>query len=376
MDGAHQELGDAERALRSAAMEQDILQLLRGWDGEAVVARFDRETGSWIFIALHSTTLGRPVGGTRMHVYDSPAEGLRDAQRLGEAMTAKWAALELPIGGGKAVLAVPRPLEGAERVGLLERYGSLIESLRGAFGTGEDLGTTPADMAVIARRTRFVHGVEGEGRVADPGPFTARGVFRGIEAGARVGLGRESVEGMSVLVQGAGDVGFPLARELRRAGAEVLVADVDEGRVARAVGELGATAIPPERAWDTACDVFAPCATGGVLDAARIPALACRMVAGSANAQLGTPEDAERLHARGIVYVPDFILNAGGALAFALHGEGERDPATLLQRMDRIGETVAAVLAEAAERDESPLLAARRRVERVLDRARGAVSVA
>ena len=147
-------------------MEQDVLQLLRSWDGEAVVARFDRETGSWIFIALHSTTLGRPVGGTRMHVYDSPAEGLRDAQRLGEAMTAKWAALELPIGGGKAVLAVPRPLAGAERVGLLERYGSLIESLRGAFGTGEDLGTTPADMAVIARRTRFVHGVEGEGRVA------------------------------------------------------------------------------------------------------------------------------------------------------------------------------------------------------------------
>ena len=356
-------------------MEQDVLHLLRSWDGEAVVARFDRETGSWIFIALHSTALGRPVGGTRMTVYGTPAEGLRDAQRLGEAMTAKWAALDLPIGGGKAVIAVPRPLAGAEREGLLERYGSLIESLRGAFGTGEDLGTTPADMAVIARRTRFVHGVEGEGRVADPGPFTARGVLRGIEAGARVGLGRDGVRGLSVLVQGAGDVGFPLARELREAGAEVLVADVDEDRVARAVGELGAAAVPPERAWDTPCDVFAPCAMGGVLDAARIPTLACRMVAGSANAQLATPEDADRLHARGIVYVPDFVVNAGGALAFALHGEGERDPATLLARMDRIGETVAAVLAEAAERGESPQRAARRRVERVLDRARGAVSV-
>ena len=357
-------------------MEHDILPLLRAWDGEAVVARHDRETGSWIFIALHSTALGRPVGGTRMRVYESAGEGLRDAQRLAEAMTAKWAALELPIGGGKAVLAIPHPLAGAEREGLLLRYGSLLESLRGAFGTGEDLGTTPADMAVIARRTRFVHGVEAEGRVADPGPFTARGVLRGIEAGARVGLGRDGVAGLSVLVQGAGDVGFPLARELRERGAEVLVADVDAARRDRAVRELGARVVPPERAWDTPCDVFAPCAMGGVLDADRIPGLACRMVAGSANAQLDTPEDAERLHGRGILYVPDFVVNAGGALAFALHGEGERDPATLLARMDRIGETVAAVLAEARERDESPLRAARRRVERALDRARGPVGVA
>jgi leucine dehydrogenase len=320
--------------------------------------------------------LGRPVGGTRMRVYDSAAEGLLDAQRLGEAMTAKWAALELPIGGGKAVLALPHPLAPPAREGLLLRYGALLESLRGAFGTGEDLGTTPADMAVIARRTRFVHGVEGEGRVADPGPFTARGVLRGIEAAARVSLARNGVAGLSVLVQGAGDVGFPLARELREEGAAVLVADVDGARVERAVRELGAVAVPPERAWTTPCDVFAPCAMGGVLDAERIPALACRMVAGSANAQLGTPEDAERLHERGIVYVPDYIVNAGGALAFAMHGEGERDAATLMARMDRIGQTVADLLAEAAERGESPLLAARRRVERVLDRARDAASAA
>lgn len=355
-------------------MDGDILPLLRTWDGEAVVARFDRDTGTWIFIALHSTVLGRPVGGTRMRVYPTPADGLCDAQRLAEAMTAKWAALELPIGGGKAVMALPGELTPSQREGLLLRYGMLVESLRGAFGTGEDLGTTPADMAVIARRTRFVHGIEGEGRVADPGPFTARGVLRGIEAAARVALQRDELRGLRVLIQGAGDVGYPLARELRERGAELLVADTDPARLRRAVAELQAQPVDAERVWDTPCEVFAPCATGGVLDAARIPRLACRMVAGSANAQLGTPEDAERLHERGILYVPDFIVNAGGALAFALHGEGERDPELLLRRMDRIGDTVAAVLDEAATRAESPLAAARRRVEQALTRAREAVA--
>ena len=122
-------------------MDHHLLPLIRAWDGEAVVARFDRETGAWIFIALHSTVLGRPVGGTRIRIYPTPAEGLRDAQRLAEAMTAKWAALELPIGGGKAVLAIAEPLSGEARHGLLVRYGKLVESLRGAFGTGEDLAS-------------------------------------------------------------------------------------------------------------------------------------------------------------------------------------------------------------------------------------------
>jgi leucine dehydrogenase len=350
-------------------MDHDLVSLLRGWDGEAVVARCDRETGTWIFIALHSTVLGRPVGGTRMRVYSSPAEGLRDAQRLGEAMTAKWAALELPIGGGKAVLAMPEPLSAEARHGLLIRYGKLVESLRGAFGTGEDLGTTPEDMALIAKHTRFVHGVEGGGRVADPGPFTARGVFRGIEAAARVALGRESVDGVEVLIQGAGDVGFPLGQELAAAGARLTVADPDAGRRERAERELGARIVAVEEAIATPCDVFAPCAVGGVLDAASIPRLACRVVAGSANSQLEEAADAERLRERGITYVPDYIVNAGGAYAFALHGEGEHDAAALLARMDRIGRTVEAILVEARERGESPLHAAERRVQRVLQRA-------
>jgi leucine dehydrogenase len=348
----------------------DLETALRDWDGEAVVARFDHESGAWIFIALHSSALGTPVGGTRMRAYPSPVAGLRDAQRLAQTMTLKWATLELRIGGAKAVLAVPGALAPDVREGLLLRYGRLVEGLRGAFGTGEDLGTTPADMAVIARVTRYVHGVEEGGGVADPGPFTARGVLRGIAAAARALLGRDDLRGATVLVQGVGDVGYPLADELARGGARLLVSDVDAGRVARAVTELDATAVSPEDAYDTPCDVFAPCAVGGVLSAATIPRLQCRVVAGSANAQLDTPEDAARLQERGIAYVPDYVVNAGGALAFALHGRGEKDLAALLARMDRIGEIVEAVLAEAVAEGGTPLAAAARRADRMLKRGR------
>jgi leucine dehydrogenase len=202
--------------------------------------------------------------------------------------------------------------------------------------------------------------------VADPGPFTARGVRRGIEAAVRAALGRQDLAGVSVLVQGVGDVGYPLARELAAAGARLLVSDVDADRHERATRELGAVAVPPEQAWDAPCDVFAPCAVGGVLSGETIPRLACRVVAGSANAQLATPEDAARLHARGIVYVPDYVVNAGGAYAFALLGRGERDPGRLMAHMDRVGDIVTAVLAAAAAAGSSPLAAAGRRVERIL----------
>jgi len=343
----------------------DLESVLRDWDGEAVISRFDRETGAWIFIALHSTALGPALGGTRMRVYPTPADGLRDAQRLAESMTMKWATLEQPKGGGKAVLAIPGPLDAEARNGLLRRYASIVESLRGAFGTGEDLGTTPEDMALLASVTRYVHGVEG-GRVTDPGPFTARGVRRGIEAAVRAVLERDDLRGVTVLVQGVGDVGYPLAQELVELGARLLVSDVDAGRLERAVTTLGATVVPPEEVWDADCDVFAPCAIGGVLSAATIPRLRCRIVAGSANAQLDTPDDEQRLHEHGIVYVPDYVVNSGGAYAFALHGRGEHDHATLFEKMDHVGDIVAAVLAEATAEGRSPLEAAARRAQRTL----------
>jgi len=164
-------------------MSQDVLSLIKDWDGNAVVTRHDRETGAWIFIALHDSTLGRPTGGTRLKVYPELADALRDAQRLARGMTYKWATLGMELGGGKAVIAPPAPLEDGAREGLLLRYGDLVESLAGAFATGADLGTGPEAMAVIARRSRYVLGIDySDLSSTDPGPFTALGVFCGIQA--------------------------------------------------------------------------------------------------------------------------------------------------------------------------------------------------
>jgi leucine dehydrogenase len=286
-----------------------VEELLRSWDGEEVVVRFDRPTGSWMFVCVHSTARGPAGGGTRMKVYDEPADALADAMRLAGAMTLKMAAVDMPFGGGKAVLAVPELLDGDARRELLLRYADLVTSLRGTFHTGPDVNTTVSDMDVVGERCPYVFcRSEEHGGSGDPGPHTARGVFHGIRASVRHAFGRDSLEGRVVLVQGLGSVGGPLAEELAAAGARVLVSDVAPKRMA------GTEAIPPEEVIGTECDVYAPCALGGTLNAETIPRLKCRIVAGSANNQLAEPEDAERLREAGILYAPDFVINAGGVL--------------------------------------------------------------
>lgn len=359
------------------ATERWLDELVREWDGVGVVLRYDQRTGTWIFIALHDDTLGRPTGGTRMATYPSPADGLRDAMRLAAGMTDKWAVAGVPFGGGKAVLAVPGPLAGDDRRGLLARYGALVESLQGAFATGEDLGTTPDDMAEIGRATRYVMGGHGEdGNPADPGPFTAHGVACALRATLHHLDGDDDPAGRRVLVQGVGDVGAPLARELAAAGAHLLLSDLDGERARRLAAELDqdgaeAEAVAAAAVYDTPCDVFAPCAVGAVLSPDTVPRLRCRAVVGSANNQLAGDEDAERLHRRGILYAPDYVANAGGAIAFAHLGQDRHAAsAELMRRVEVIRPMLEEILTEAAERDESPLAAARRRVRRILDGAR------
>jgi len=350
---------------------EGLLDLVQRWDGLGVVTRYDAPTGTWMFVALHDDTLGTPVGGCRMKVYSAPEEGLRDALRLAEGMTYKWAAIDFPFGGGKAVLAVPRPVEGEERIGLLHRFGALLNGLGGAFGTGEDLGTTPEDMRELAAATPHVVGrPRGGAGPTDPGPFTARGVFAGIGAALRHREFGDELEGRRILIQGVGDVGEPLARLCAEAGAEVLVSDVDQARAMRLAVELGAEVVPVDGVYDEPCDVYAPCAVGATLNAETIPRLRCDIVAGSANNQLATEEDAERLGDRGILYAPDFIVNAGGAMAFGLVYQGERRDDELLRRVAEIGDTLEQIFAEAAEVGEGPLAAARRRARRVLKRGR------
>ena len=289
--------------------------LLAAWDGEEVVVRFDQPTGAWIFLAIHSRRRGPACGGTRMKSYPEPADGLADAMRLSAAMTKKMAAVDLPFGGGKAVIALARPLAADDRRELLLRYAEMVASLGGNYQTGPDVGTTIADMDVIGERCRWVvcrsheHGGSG-----DPGPHTARGVFHGIRASVGHVFGSDDLTGRVVVVQGVGDVGAPLAEHLAEAGAQVLVSDVADERVRAVAARIGATMVPPAEAASQPCDVYAPCALGGTLNATTIPALRSPIVAGSANNQLAEPDDAEGLREAGILYAPDFVINAGGVL--------------------------------------------------------------
>ncbi len=344
-----------------------IERLIEAWDGEAVVARFDKPTGTWIFIALHDTTLGPAVGGCRMRSYSAPHEGLRDAMRLAEGMTYKWAGIGFPFGGGKSVLAVTSSPSGADREGLLRRFAALLNTLRGTYVAGEDLGTTPRDMSVIAEETDFVHARAGE--LLDPGPYTALGVFAGIEAAVRhTGVNGGRIAGLRVLVQGVGDVGTPLARMLAERGAALLLCDLDEPRAARLAEELGGTVVRAADAYVTECDVYAPCAVGGTLNPGTVEELRCSLIAGSANNQLDSPRVADRVAQRGITYVPDYIVNAGGATALPMVAEGASED-RIRARVLRVGESVAGILRRATEAGITPSAAADERVRETIARA-------
>jgi leucine dehydrogenase len=319
-------------------------ELLRRWDGEHVVTRFDRESGAWMFVCIHSTRLGPAGGGTRMKVYATPADALEDAMRLAAGMTRKLAVVGLPFGGGKAVLAVPELPQGEARRRLLERYGRLVDSLGGSFFTGPDVNTGEADMDVIGSQTPHVFcRSAANGGSGDPSVHTALGVFHGIRATLAHRLGSDELTGQTILVQGAGSVGSKLVRLLLDAGATVLVSDVDDERATT----TGGTRVPTDTVLELECDVYAPCALGATVNAESIPRLRCSAVAGAANNQLSEPEDGERLRAAGILYAPDYVINSGGAL----HGVGlERlgwDAEELERRVAGIGETLADIYRQA-----------------------------
>jgi leucine dehydrogenase len=343
---------------------------LAAWDGLGVVCRYDAQTGAWLFVALHDETLGRPTGGTRLRHYASPTEGLRDAQRLAAGMTAKFALTGLPLGGGKAVIAVDRPLEGAAREGLLLRYGRLIDALEGGFATGPDMGIAHADLAVIARATRWVHDTRQEVAHRPSGEYTARGAYAALRAVLAHAFGSADPRGRRVLVEGVGAVGAPLARFLAEAGARLVLSDLDEARAARLAAELGAEVVAPEAVVGTPCDLYAPCAVGEVIRAATVDRLACRAIVGAANNQLSTDAEAAALHARGILFLPDYAASGGGALGVSL-AEGGASEAEIEQRLEGLGTTAAEILGEAAANAEPPLFAAQRRVAAVLAAARG-----
>jgi len=336
--------------------------LLEEWDGESVSLHRDRETGAWMFICVHSTALGPAAGGTRMKHYERVADALADGMRLSEAMSLKFASVGFPHGGGKAVIALPSPAipEGESRRRLLHEYGRFIDSLGGLYSCAPDMNTSAADMDVIADMTSYVFcKTEAAGGSGDTAPDTAVGVLHGIRASCRHAFGSDDLSRRSVLVQGAGGVGGRLIELLTEADATVIATDIDPARLA-ILRDKGIQVVEPDTALTTPCDVLAPCATGGVINADSIPTLQCRVIAGGANNQLATPADADRLHERGIDYAPDFVINAGGIL----HGGGLEEQHWTRQVLDAklqgIGDALSDIFQRAEREGISTDTAARR----------------
>ncbi|WP_071672842.1 Glu/Leu/Phe/Val family dehydrogenase [Nioella nitratireducens] len=321
---------------------------------EEVLRVSDAETGLVGFIAIHSTQLGPAAGGLRMRRYDSEEAALTDALRLSHGMTFKNAAAGLPLGGGKAVIIGDPGTDKTDA--MLAAFGSAIAALRGRYWTAEDMGMSPADMAVIASATRFVAGLpDGEFASGDPSPVTAKGIFNAIRCTAKHRLGSADLTGRHVAVQGLGHVGWDLAAQVHAAGATLSVADISPARAQKASERFGATVLDPTQIVTAKADILAPCAIGGILNAETIPLLQVKAVAGSANNQLATPADGDALHKRGILYAPDYVANAGGIINVATEILRIHDRAGFVaEKLAEAEATLDAILSRAVARDLSP----------------------
>jgi leucine dehydrogenase len=341
---------------------------LVGLDHEELVSRRGRRTGVYTIVAVHSTVLGPSLGGCRFWRYADSASGARDALRLSRAMTFKSAAAGLDLGGGKGVICAPPgdPPSGDERRRILEDCADTVNVLDGRYVTAEDVGTSSDDMAILSTSTSHVTGLTTErGGSGDPSPFTASGVEQAMRACARHQFGSDDLSERSVAVVGLGHVGGSLARRLAEAGVRLTVADIDP-RLRGLADELQAEWLEPTAALRADVDILAPCALGGVLDQTTIPHLNAKIVCGAANNQLAHDGLAQDLQARGILYTPDFVANAGGIVNISVElGDGGYDAATAESAVATIGDNVAALLAEADINETTPLaeayaLAARR----------------
>jgi leucine dehydrogenase len=338
-------------------------ELITAWDGESVSIHRDRQTGTLMFVCVHSTRLGPSGGGTRMKYYPRLADALMDGMRLSEAMSLKFASVDFPHGGGKAVIALPTPElpQGEARRRLLHEFGAFVSSLRGLYSCAPDMNTSAEDMDMIAEVCPYVFcKTEAAGGSGDTAPDTAVGVLHGIRASCRYAFGTDDLAGRTILVQGAGGVGGHLIELLLQAGAKVIASDLDPKRLA-ALSENGIPVVPADAALITPCDVLAPCAIGGILNRLSIPGLQCRVIAGAANNQLESASDADLLRERKIAYAPDFVINSGGVL----HGGGLEELHWTRQELDlrlaAIGESIYEILQRAESDGTSTDTAARKR---------------
>jgi leucine dehydrogenase len=341
-----------------------------GYQGhEGVSWVHDARTGLQAVIAVHSTALGPAMGGCRLWHYPAPGAALTDALRLSRGMSLKNAMAGLPLGGGKAVIL--GPIAPERRADVFAAFGAAVEGLGGRYVTAEDVGVSVADMAAAATRTGHVSGVTAAGGVGgDPSPFTARGVLRGIEAAVRHVLGRGDLEGVRVAVQGVGHVGGALCDLLAGQGARLVVADTDAARLAEVCARTGALPVGLDDVLRADVDVVAPCALGGAITPDAAAAMTARIVAGAANNQLANAQAGEVLGRRGIAYVPDYVLNAGGIIAVAAEYLGGRSGVQVLADVDAIGPRCADLLARAQAAGLGPETLADTRAEQIIAAAR------
>ncbi|HEX8216392.1 MAG TPA: Glu/Leu/Phe/Val dehydrogenase dimerization domain-containing protein [Allosphingosinicella sp.] len=338
-------------------------------DHELVHVVTDRQSGLKAIVAVHSTHLGPGAGGARFWHYAAPGEALADALRLSRGMSFKNAMAGLPLGGGKAVI-----LAGQERcktAELLAAFGRAVEGLGGRYVTAEDVGMSVSDMVEIARHTRFVAGLPvAEGSVGgDPGPHTSYGVYLGVCAAVRRKLGKDSLNGLHIAIQGAGSVAGGLARRAAADGAKIRVADIDGARAQRLADEVGGEVVDPEAIMTIEADVLSPNALGAILTERSIAELRVPIVAGGANNQLATPADGDRIHQRGILYAPDYVINAGGIINVSTEYLKDGDHETVRRRIEGIPGRLEEIWSESDSTGRNPAAVADTMAKRLIGRA-------
>ena len=316
---------------------------------ESVISGVDEAAGYHGIVFIHSTALGPAVGGTRLWSYMSEEEAITDGLRLSRGMTYKNALAGLPCGGGKSIIL--KQSANPDREKLFRAHGRLVESAGGKYITAEDVGTSPADMEWVLKETIHVDGLQG--RSGYPSPKTARGVFRAIQASAKYLWASDNLAGRTVAIQGCGHVGYYLAGELARAGAKLLVADVDQAKVDRVVQEFGARSVGVDEILSISADVLAPCALGGIINNDTLPRFRAEVIAGGANNQLLEPRHGDSLEQRGILYAPDYAANAGGVINGCCRELLGWDEARTDPKIDAIYETILKIF-DVANREKIP----------------------
>jgi leucine dehydrogenase len=307
------------------------------------------------FVAIHSTKLGPAVGGTRFWRYENDEAAIKDLLRLARGMTYKNALAGIPFGGGKSI--VLRPDGAIDREKIFRAHGRFVETFGGRYITAEDVGTNPDDMAIVREETKHVAGLRGLS--GDPSPFTARGVFRAMQAAAKHRWGFDSLEGKTIALQGCGNVGYHLAANLHKAGATLFASDVDPAKVNRLISEFGAVAVPPGEIYAVDADVYAPCALGGTINDDTIPKFKVEIIVGGANNQLLEARHGDALEKRGILYAPDYAANAGGIINGCRELLGW-EPSQSLAKVDEIYDTILNILTTATAEGISTYKAADR----------------